>query len=65
MYNPENKIIPEASRIDIIRHELMQIERQVMDLKIHYKADSETEISRLHLRQSELLAELQQLENEK
>lgn len=51
-------------RIEAIRNEIMQIERQVLDLKIHRKPDSDTQISSLHEKQEELLTELQQLENE-
>ncbi|MFA6391228.1 MAG: hypothetical protein WCW66_00560 [Patescibacteria group bacterium] len=52
------------ARIDVIRYEIMQIERKIMKLNIHRKPDSEAEISSLHERQAELLTELQQLENE-
>jgi len=52
-------------RIDEIRHELMQIERQVMKLKIHPTATSAQEIEDLHSKQVELLAELQNLEDKK
>jgi hypothetical protein len=52
-------------RIDEIRHELMQIERQILKFKIHPTATSAQEIEDLHSKQVELLAELQNLEDEK
>lgn len=51
------------ARIEAIRYKLMEIERKIMYLKIHPTPDSEAEISRLKHKQTELLAELQQLEN--
>lgn len=64
--NENNKLDPEQKklRIDAIRYELMQIERQVMKLKIHRTASSDQEVEVLHAKQKELLEELQKLENE-
>lgn len=65
--NENNNLDPEQKklRIDEIRHELMQIERQILKLKIHPTATSAQEIEDLHSKQVELLAELQNLEDKK
>lgn len=55
----------EKPRKEQIRDELMQIERQILDCKIHPKKHEANEVEDLHHRQEELLAELQVLENEK
>lgn len=52
-------------RIDALKSELMQIERQILKLKIHPTASSAQEIEDLHSKQVELLAELQKLEDKK
>lgn len=64
MYSPENPN-QEKSRIEQIREELMRIERQILDCKIHPRKHETNEVEELHRRQEELLAELQVLENEK
>lgn len=64
MFNPENPK-QEKTRIEQIREELMRIERQILDCKIHPKKHEPNEVEELHHRQEELLAELQQLEDEK
>jgi hypothetical protein len=65
MHESENPINQEGPRRDAIKRELMQIERQVMKLKIHRTANSDQEVEVLHSKQKELLEELQKLENEK
>jgi len=65
MPESEKPINPEGSKIDILKGELMQIERQVMELKKHPSADSEQEIERLYERQKEILDELQRLADTK
>lgn len=64
MYSPENPN-QEKSRIEQIRDELMQIQKQVLDCRIHPKKHEPNEVEDLHHKQEELLAELQKLENEK
>lgn len=56
---------PENSRIEQIRDELMQIQKQVLDCKVHPQKHEPNEVEELHRKQEELLAELQKLENEK
>lgn len=63
MFNPENNPA-EKSRKDQIREELMRIERQILDCKIHPKKHEPNEVEDLHRQQTELLAELQSLEND-
>ncbi len=65
MHESENPINQEGSRREELKRELMQIERQVMKLKIHPTATSTQEIEDLHSKQVELLAELQNLEDTK
>lgn len=64
MFNPENPK-QEKPRIEQIREELMRIERQILDCKIHPRKHEPNEVEELHRQQEELLAELQVLENEK
>ena len=65
MPESEKPISPGGSKIEILKGELMRIERQVMQIKKHPLADSEEEIKRLHERQKEILDELQRLADTK